>query len=74
LEDKGRGKKGLLVKEYLIERLQKGEIEIEIRPEWGQNGKEKYGRWLGILYVDGMNVNVESIERGYAEKYEEGES
>ena len=64
----------MLVKEYLIERLQKGEIEIEIRPEWGQNGKEKYGRWLGILYVDGMNVNVESIERGYAEKYEEGES
>ncbi len=64
--------KGLEVKEYLEERLSKGKIEIKIRPEWGQDGKGKYGRWLGIAYVDGVNVNVELIERGHAEKYEEG--
>jgi len=63
--------KGLKAKEYLKGRLSKGQIEIEIRPEWGQNGKGKYGRWLGIVYVDGVNVNVELIERGHAEEYKE---
>ncbi len=64
--------KGLEAKEYLEERLSKGKIEIEIRPEWGQNGKEKYGSWLGIVYVDGVNINIEMMEKGHAEKYEEG--
>ena len=52
--------------------LKEGLIEIEIRPEWGQNGKGSFGRWLGIVYVDGMNVNVELVEKGHAAKYEEG--
>lgn len=64
--------KGLVAKEYLKERLSKGKIEIEIRPEWGQNGKGKYGRWLGIVYIDGVNINAELVEKGHAEKYEEG--
>jgi len=63
--------KGLKAKEYLIKRLEEGKIEIEIRPEWGQNGKGKYGRWLGVIYVDGVNVNVELVEKGHGEKYEE---
>lgn len=65
--------KGLEAKEYLKERLSTGQIEIEIRPEWGQGGKGKYGRWLGIIYMDGVNVNSELIEKGHAEKYEEGD-
>lgn len=36
--------KGLEAKKYLAQRLEEGKIEIEIRPEWGQNGKGKYGR------------------------------
>jgi len=63
--------RGLLAKEYLKERLSKGNIEIEIRPEWGQNGKGKYGRWLGIVYVDGVNLNVELVQKGHAEEYQE---
>lgn len=46
-------------------------MEVEIRPEWGQNGKRKYGRWLGIVYVDGVNANAELIEKEHAEKCEE---
>ena len=64
--------KGLIVRDYLVERLSSGEIEIEIRPEWGQDGKGSFGRWLGIVYVDGVNINTELVERGHAVKYEEG--
>ena len=49
-------------------------IEIEIRPEWGQTGKGKYGRWLGVVYVDGININAELMEKGHAVKYEEGDN
>lgn len=66
--------KGLEAKEYLKERLSKGKIEIEIRPEWGQNGKGKYSRWLGVVYIDGVNINAELVEKGHAEEYEEGEA
>ena len=61
--------KGLEATKHLEERLNKGNIEIEIRPEWG---KGKYGRWLGIIYIDGVNVNIEMMEKGHAVKYEEG--
>lgn len=63
--------KGLEAIKYLEERLSKGNIEIEIRSEWGQSGKGKYGRWLGIIYMDGVNINDELMEKGHAEKYEE---
>ena len=62
---------GLTARDYLVKRLSSGEIEIEIRPEWGQTGKGSFGRWLGILYVDGVNVNAELVEKGHTVKYEE---
>jgi len=65
--------KGLISRDYLVERLSSGEIEIEIRPEWGQTGKGSFGRWIGIVYVDGADINVEMMEKGHAVKYEEGE-
>jgi len=64
--------KGLLAKEYVIRRLEEGKVEIEIRPEWGREGKGKYGRWLGIIYMDGVNINAELVEKGHAREYEEG--
>jgi len=63
--------KGLLAKEYVIRRLGEGKLEIEIRPEWGSHGRGKYGRWLGVLYIDGVNINVELVEKGHAEEYKE---
>ena len=63
--------KGLKAKEYLEERLKEGKIEVEIRPEWVQNGKGSFGRWLGIVYVDGLDISAEMMEKGHAVKYEE---
>lgn len=60
--------KGLKTKEYLVERLEQGNIKIEIRPEWGRDGKGKYGRWLGVPYMDGMNINTELVEEGHAKE------
>ena len=64
--------KGLEAKEYLKERLSKENIEIEIRPEWSKDktGKDSFERWLSIIYIDGVNINDELMEKGHAEKYE----
>ena len=67
--------KGLKAKEYLEGRLDEAErVEIEIRPEWSKNktGKDSFGRWLGIIYIHGVNINDELMEKGHAEKYEGG--
>lgn len=44
------------------------EGKIQIRTI--KNKKGKYGRWLAILLVDGLNVNDYLIEYGYAQVYE----
>lgn len=46
-------------------------VAREIRPEWGQNCKGKYGRWLGIVYIDEIDINAEMMEKGHSVKYEE---
>lgn len=35
-----------------------------------KDSKEKYGRWLGELWVDGLNVNDWLLAEGLAAKYE----
>ncbi len=47
---------------------EEGNIEIEIGPEWEKGGKGKYGRWIGIVYVDGVGINAELMEKGHAEE------
>ena len=39
----------------------------------GKIGKGKYGRWIGIIYIDGIDINAEMMEKGHAEEYEEGD-
>ena len=62
--------KGLLAKEFLIELLEHVQVIIEIRPEWGSQGKGKYGRWLAVVYIaeTGINLNELLISEGHAEE------
>ena len=62
---------GMRARDYLVERLSSGELEIEMRPEWDQTGKGSFGRWLGIVYIGGVDINAEIMEKGHAEEYEE---
>lgn len=33
----------------------------------GAMGEEKYGRWLGVVYLDGEDVNEEIVREGWAD-------
>lgn len=63
--------KGLLAKEFLITALCTWQVLIEIRPEWGRNGRGKYGRWLAVVFVEGANVNNLMVGQGHATISEE---
>ena len=63
--------RGLLAKAYVEERVQEGGVVIEIRPEWGREGQGKYGRWLGIVFINGECLNQELVRQGHAQLYSE---
>jgi len=52
------------------DRLSELTINKEIILETIKDKKEKYGRWLGIVMVDGKNINQTLIEEGFAKPYE----
>jgi endonuclease YncB( thermonuclease family) len=33
------------------------------------NGVDRYGRTIGTLYVDGVNINLSEVRKGYAWHY-----
>jgi micrococcal nuclease len=60
LEEKARG---LAAKIRLEQLLESGTFTLQ------SMGVGKYGRCLGILYVDGVNVNQTLINEGHATEY-----
>ena len=60
LEEKQRG---LASKDRLIDLLKDGEFTLESK-EVG-----KYGRVLGVLLIDDLNINNTLVEEGYAVEY-----
>ena len=63
LEEKARG---LAAKQWLIDRLEFKAVEMK------SHGSGKYGRILGELFVDEVNINEEMIEKGHAIWYDGG--
>ncbi len=58
---------GLASKKYLIERIEAAQ-DIIVRTEL-DNEKGKFGRILGTVYLDDVDVNQQMIQDGYAVGY-----
>ena len=55
---------GLISKEFLTNLIPVGSfIKFECM------GQDKYGRWLGVLYKDEININTHMIQEGMATEY-----
>ena len=63
LEEKARG---LAAKQWLIDRLEFKDVEMK------SHGSGKYGRILGELFIEDVNINQEMIKEGHAVKYDGG--
>ena len=59
---------GLKAKEALSEMLQKAE-SISLRTFRDKKGK--YGRWVGVIYANYLNINEWMVENKYAKTYEQ---
>lgn len=54
---------GIRSKQYVIDLIEGKDVELE------SHGQDAFGRWLCVIYVDGMNLNEHLIETGYAKRY-----
>lgn len=55
---------GLVTRDYLINRIGNRAVEIQTV----KDKKGKYGRYLAIIYLDGVNINEELIDKSLAVK------
>ena len=51
--------------------LNKNVIIQTIKNPSGGDKQEKYGRYLGVIWLDGVNVNDLLLEKGYAVKWQD---
>lgn len=58
--------KGLVSRDYLREMILGKNIILETI----KDSKGKYGRILGIIHFNGLNVNEHLINEGFADRYE----
>ena len=63
LEEKARG---LAAKDWLIEELDGAEVEMQ------SHGTGKYGRVLGTLIIDDVDINQKMVDKGHAIWYDGG--
>ena len=63
LEEK---KRGLAAKQWLIDKVDSKAVEMQCL------GVGKYGRVLGELYINKVNINQLMVKEGHAEQYDGG--
>lgn len=56
---------GIKVRDILREKI----LDKDIYLESIKDKKGKYGRWLGIVHYDGVNINDWLLDNNYAVKY-----
>ena len=66
--DKEEKKRGLAAKSWLIDKLESAEDELEMK----SYGVGKYGRVLGEIYINEVNINELMVKEGHAVKYDGG--
>ena len=66
--DKEEKKRGLAAKQWLINTLDSAQADIEMR----SHGSGKYGRILGEIYINDININQLMVSEGHAIKYDGG--
>lgn len=54
---------GLISEDWLADKIFGKKIKIV------STGKDKYGRWLAIIYLDGVNINQLSMDEGMSKPY-----
>ncbi|HET7110212.1 MAG TPA: thermonuclease family protein [Gemmatimonadales bacterium] len=59
---------GLAAKDWLTDQLAGGIDMVTTH----KDTREKYGRYLGTLWVDGVNINEAMVEAGHAVPYSGG--
>lgn len=57
---------GLITKAWLLEKIPVG---TKIMLQTYKDRKGKYGRYLGYIWLDGVNLNEQMIEEGFATVY-----
>ena len=65
--DKAEKKAGLAAMARLQEMLRERKNKCEIKTRLDRKGK--YGRVLGVIYVDDCDLNAKLIKEGHAKKY-----
>lgn len=59
-----RGQEGYAeAKNYVVDRLKDKEVIVETYKT------DVFGRYLGVIYLDGVNINEEILEKGLAKVY-----
>ena len=66
--DKSEKVKGLAAKNWLTEILQSAQADIEMQ----SHGEGKYGRVLGTLFINDVNINELMVKEGHAVHYDGG--
>lgn len=54
--------RGYVSKEHLLKRI----LNKEVLLQTFKDKKGKYGRWLAVVYLDGIDINRELIDEGLA--------
>jgi len=65
--DKEEKKKGLAAKAFVKEALERNKNQCVIKTRLDKKGK--FGRTLGVIYVDGHNLNSALVHKGHAVRY-----
>jgi micrococcal nuclease len=59
-------KRGLIVRDIVSSMILNKEIILHTI---GKDKSDSFGRWLGIIYIDGLNLNQWLVDNGYAIPY-----